>query len=102
MKVIVDILAAVHQTPRGKRVDFAKGLGLSPSTVNTAVGKKKAVEANTLIFDSKTKEVRGAKHADLGAEVFLGFEQPRSCMGDAVNVFLFEEKCDTLEQFLQR
>lgn len=45
-------------------------LGLPLPTVHTVTGKKRALEGNAPIFDSKTKEAREAKHGDLGAEVY--------------------------------
>lgn len=48
---------------------------LSSSSVSTLVGKEKVFEANTSIFDSKIKEVREARCADLSVEVFSWFNQ---------------------------
>lgn len=52
-----------------KQADITKELGLSSLTISTVVGKTKAVEANTIIFYSKTKEGRGANHVDLATEI---------------------------------
>lgn len=67
-------------------------------TVNTVVGKKKAVEANAPIFYSKKKEPRGAKHAKLDEAMFSWLKQHLSCIGQATKVLRFAGKRGMREQ----
>lgn len=75
-----------------KQADIAKELELFLLTVCMMVGKRRAVEANALIFYGKTKKAREAKHADLGTEVSLPFRQQRSYVRHARKVLLFAGK----------
>lgn len=90
----------VNQDPKLKRADIEKKLWFTPSTTSTVVGKRKAVEGNALIFDSKTKEAREAKHMDLGVEMFSWFKQQHSSIGHATKVLLFKESA-VQEQLLK-
>lgn len=83
---------AVNQDPKLEEVR------LSPSTVCRVVGKRRAVKAYALTFDSKTKDAREAKHVDLGTKVISWFRQPLSYIGHATKVHPFAGKCGVREQ----
>lgn len=78
-----------------KQSQLCKGTQALPLRV---VEKKEGVEPNTLIFNSKMKEARGAKYAHLDMEVFSWFKQQHSCIGRATKVLTFMVKCSVQEQ----
>ncbi|KAG0432026.1 hypothetical protein HPB47_021215 [Ixodes persulcatus] len=78
LKEKLNILAAVDQDPKRKRIDIARDLGLPASTVNTVVSKRKDIESNALVFGSATKQARGAKHGELEAALLNWFKQARA------------------------
>lgn len=55
------------------------------------VVKRNAVEANALIFNSKTKETRKAKYANSDTKLFMWFRQHCSPIGHAMRVLPFME-----------
>lgn len=90
--------APVSRDSERIRLDIAKVRGLSPSTVSTAVGKKKLAEANTLVFNGETKEAREAKHAGSDAKVFLWFNNTATALDTLQRYF---SSCGTREQLLR-
>lgn len=63
--------AAVNWCPEQKQADIAKELWLSPSTVSTVVGRKKAVKAKVLIFNGKTKKPLRQRVGTCALSVFV-------------------------------
>lgn len=99
LKFIVDKresrnFTALNRDPKWKRADIMEEHGLYPSTVCTVFGKR-AVEANWLIFDSKTREV---KHANFGAEVFSLVKQQHSRVEHVTKVLPFAKMWCVQEQ----
>lgn len=92
--------AAVCRDPKQERVNMAKVLERSASIVSTSMvnGRRKAVKANALISESKTKKDQGAKHVDWEVEAFLLFKQHRSCVGHFTKVPSFAERCAMWEK----
>lgn len=82
----------MNRDPKRKRTGIAPEFRLSPSTVHTRVGNRRAVKANILIFESKAKEDQEAKHSDSGVEVFSWFEQQCSRIRHAAKVSSIHEK----------
>lgn len=87
---------ALNRDLKRKRAGMAKEWGLSPPIVCTVFGKRRAVEADTLIFNSKTRESQKVKHVNV--EVFSWLKQQHSCVGHATKVVPFTGKCTVREQ----
>ncbi|KAH9359749.1 hypothetical protein HPB48_001678 [Haemaphysalis longicornis] len=46
----LDIIRVVKENPTRKRVDIAKELGMTPSTLNSIVAKRGEIEENARVF----------------------------------------------------
>lgn len=74
----LDIIRVVKENPTRKRVDIAKELGLTPSTLNSIVAKRGEIEENARVFDVKCKQARSSEYTHLDEAVFTWFKQARA------------------------
>lgn len=55
----------VDHNPSQKRMDIARDLGITPSTLNSVVAKRKNVEPQASAFHPGSEQARTVKHAEL-------------------------------------
>lgn len=74
----LDIIRVVKENPTRKRVDIAKELGLTPSTLNSIVATRGEIEENARVFDVKCKQAWSSEYTHLDEAVFTWFKQTRA------------------------
>lgn len=67
----LDVLNAVDKQPARKRVDIAKDLELTPSTLNSIVSKPAEIERNAAVFGPEAKQAHGTKYGNLDKTLLI-------------------------------